>query len=100
MNNVLVFARVSKGGKRQVVCIANLAPVPREGYRVGLPLKGEWTELLNTDSAYYGGTGVGNMGKVEAEATAVARPTFLGGRDAAATRGRLAAACRRRPSSD
>ena len=68
MNNVLVFARVSKGGKRQVVCIANLAPVPREGYRVGLPLEGEWTELLNTDSAYYGGTGVGNMGGVEADA--------------------------------
>jgi 1,4-alpha-glucan branching enzyme len=69
MNNVLVFARVSKDGERQVVCIANLAPVPREGYRVGLPVAGEWTELLNTDSAYYGGTGVGNMGKVIAEET-------------------------------
>jgi 1,4-alpha-glucan branching enzyme len=69
MNNVLVFARVSKDGERQVVCIANLAPVPREGYRVGLPLGGEWTELLNTDSAYYGGSGIGNMGKVEAEET-------------------------------
>ena len=69
MNNVLVFARVSKDGERQVVCIANLAPVPRESYRVGLPVAGEWTELLNTDSAYYGGTGVGNMGKVIAEET-------------------------------
>jgi len=69
MNNVLVFARVSKDGERQVVCIANLAPVPRERYRVGLPVAGEWTELLNTDSAYYGGTGVGNMGKVIAEET-------------------------------
>ena len=69
MNNVLVFARVSKDGERQVVCIANLAPVPREGYRVGLPVGGDWTELLNTDSAYYGGTGVGNMGKVIAEET-------------------------------
>jgi 1,4-alpha-glucan branching enzyme len=68
-NNVLVFARVSKDGERQVVCIANLAPVPRESYRLGLPLEGEWTELLNTDSAFYGGTGIGNMGKVIAEAT-------------------------------
>jgi 1,4-alpha-glucan branching enzyme len=68
-NNVLVFARVSKDSERQVVCIANLAPVPREGYRVGLPLGGAWTELLNTDSAYYGGTGVGNMGKVVADET-------------------------------
>ena len=51
MNNVLAFARVSKDGERQVVCIANLAPVPRESYRVGLPQGGAWTELLNTDSA-------------------------------------------------
>jgi len=69
MNNVLVFARLSKDGKRQVVCIANLAPVPREGYRVGLPEPGAWTELLNTDSAYYGGSGIGNMGQVVAEST-------------------------------
>jgi 1,4-alpha-glucan branching enzyme len=69
MNNVLVFARVSKDGERQVVCIANLAPLPREGYRVGLPLGGDWTELLNTDSVHYGGAGVGNLGKVRAEET-------------------------------
>jgi 1,4-alpha-glucan branching enzyme len=67
MNNVLAFARVSKDGKRHVVCIANLAPVPRENYRVGLPRGGKWTELMNTDSTYYGGTGIGNMGEVEAE---------------------------------
>jgi 1,4-alpha-glucan branching enzyme len=66
-NNVLVFARISKDGERKVVCIANLAPVPRESYRVGLPAGGKWTELLNTDSAYYGGTGVGNLGEVTAE---------------------------------
>ena len=67
MNNVLAFARVSKDGKRQVVCLANLAPVPRENYRVGLPRGGKWTELMNTDSAYYGGTGVGNLGEVVTE---------------------------------
>ena len=42
MNNVLAFVRVSTDGKRQVVCIANLAPVPRENYRVGLPAGGAW----------------------------------------------------------
>jgi 1,4-alpha-glucan branching enzyme len=42
--------------------------VPREGYRVGLPKAGEWVELLNTDSTYYSGAGVGNMGKVTAQA--------------------------------
>jgi 1,4-alpha-glucan branching enzyme len=41
--------------------------VPRERYRVGLPRGASWTELLNTDSAYYGGTGVGNLGEITAE---------------------------------
>jgi 1,4-alpha-glucan branching enzyme len=67
LNNVLAFMRVSKDGTRRVVCLVNLAPVPREGYRVGLPAAGEWVELLNTDSTYYGGTGVGNLGAVRAE---------------------------------
>src|SRR6185436_5864529 len=66
-NNVLVFARVSRDATRQVVCIANLSPVAREGYRVGLPQPGAWEELLNTDSTFYGGGGVGNMGRVTAE---------------------------------
>ena len=42
-----------------VACLANLAPVVRE-YRAGLPFAGTWTELLNTDAAEYGGSGVGN----------------------------------------
>jgi 1,4-alpha-glucan branching enzyme len=67
MNNVLAFARISKDRSRRLVCVANLAPVPREGYRVGLPQGAEWSELLNTDSAFYGGTGIGNMGNVTAE---------------------------------
>jgi 1,4-alpha-glucan branching enzyme len=67
MNNVLVFSRVSKDRSREVVCIANLSPVPREGYRVGLPRAGAWVELLNTDSTFYGGSGIGNMGQVTAE---------------------------------
>ena len=68
-NNVLAFMRISRDGSRRVVCLLNLAPVPRERYRVGLPHGGDWTELLNTDSTYYGGTGVGNMGTVTAEET-------------------------------
>jgi 1,4-alpha-glucan branching enzyme len=50
-----------------LVCVANLAPVPREGYRVGLPRGGAWTEVVNTDAAGYGGSGTGNGGGVEAE---------------------------------
>jgi 1,4-alpha-glucan branching enzyme len=65
--NVVAFARTSNGGERTVVCVANLSPVPREGYRVGLPKPGTWTEILNTDSRHYGGGDVGNGGGVEAE---------------------------------
>jgi 1,4-alpha-glucan branching enzyme len=66
LSNVFAFMRLSRDGKRQLVCIANLSPVPREGYRVGLPKGGDWVELLNTDSTYYSGGGIGNMGKVTA----------------------------------
>jgi 1,4-alpha-glucan branching enzyme len=66
LNNVLAFMRISKDRLRRLVCIANLAPVPREGYRVGLPEGGVWREVLNTDSAFYGGSGVGNLGEVHA----------------------------------
>ena len=67
-NNVIAFARLDAEGGRPLVCALNLSPVPREGYRVGMPLPGRWRELLNTDSPYYGGTGVGNLGAVVADA--------------------------------
>jgi 1,4-alpha-glucan branching enzyme len=66
-NNVLAFARLDASGERPVVCVMNLSPVPRYEYRVGMPVCCRWRELLNTDSAYYGGSGVGNLGGVEAE---------------------------------
>jgi 1,4-alpha-glucan branching enzyme len=37
-------------------------------YRVGLPSTGVWREVLNTDAEVYGGSGVGNLGQVEAVA--------------------------------
>jgi 1,4-alpha-glucan branching enzyme len=67
-NNVLAFMRLSKDASSQIVCVANLSPVPRERYRVGLPLPGRWDEALNTDSTHYGGAGLGNMGAVTADA--------------------------------
>ncbi|HEX7082670.1 MAG TPA: 1,4-alpha-glucan branching protein GlgB [Gaiellaceae bacterium] len=65
-SNSLAFGRRSADGDRWLICVANLSPVPREGYRIGLPLGGRWIEALNTDSTFYGGTGVGNLGAVEA----------------------------------
>jgi 1,4-alpha-glucan branching enzyme len=68
-NNVVAFARLDAAGEQAVVCVLNLSPVPRYEYRVGMPSSGRWREALNTDSAYYGGSGVGNLGGVTAEAT-------------------------------
>ena len=63
--NVVAFARYSRSG-RPLVCACNFSPVPRPGYRLGLPQGGRWRELLNTDSTHYGGSEVGNLGGVEA----------------------------------
>jgi hypothetical protein len=46
--------------------IFNYTPVPRENYRIGVPGRGYWREILNSDAAEYGGSGKGNMGGVEA----------------------------------
>jgi 1,4-alpha-glucan branching enzyme len=48
------------GGGRPIACVANLTPVPRHGYRLGLPIAGRWTEVLNTDASEFGGGGVGS----------------------------------------
>jgi 1,4-alpha-glucan branching enzyme len=69
-DNVLAFARRTKDSERIVIFAANLSPVPRHGYRLGLPRPGRWREALNTDSGYYGGSDQGNLGGVEAEGVA------------------------------
>jgi 1,4-alpha-glucan branching enzyme len=65
---VLAFARVGEEDTPPLVCALNLSPVPRHDYRVGMPVCCRWREVLNTDSAFYGGSGTGNLGGVEAEA--------------------------------
>ena len=45
----------------------NFTPVPRYGYRLGVPRTGTWREVLNTDASAYGGSDVGNGGGGEAE---------------------------------
>jgi 1,4-alpha-glucan branching enzyme len=66
-NNVFSFIRNSSKAGEHLVCIANLSPLPRSGFRVGLPKKGRFEEILNTDAENYGGSGVGNLGSVVAE---------------------------------
>ncbi|MEC7838580.1 MAG: 1,4-alpha-glucan branching protein GlgB [Chlamydiota bacterium] len=62
-NCIISFLRSNKDNSRFVVCICNFTPVPRENYKVGVPLKGAWKELINSDSHYYGGSDLGNMGE-------------------------------------
>jgi 1,4-alpha-glucan branching enzyme len=66
-NNVFSFVRWHSDGSA-LACIANFAAVPHEGYRVGLPHTGRWREVLNTDADLYAGSGVGNLGGVDAAA--------------------------------
>ncbi|MEQ3548844.1 1,4-alpha-glucan branching protein GlgB [Pseudonocardia nematodicida] len=68
--NVFSFLRqgVDAAGRPTVLaCVANFSGQPRDDYRVGLPFAGNWTEVVNTDATSYGGSGVGNMGRVRAE---------------------------------
>ncbi|XXF81285.1 1,4-alpha-glucan branching protein GlgB [Myxococcaceae bacterium GXIMD 01537] len=65
--NVLAFVRRSRQPGRHVVCVANLSPVVREGYRVGFPIQGRYSEVLNSDGSDYGGAGVGNLGQIHTE---------------------------------
>ncbi|MFI0411396.1 1,4-alpha-glucan branching protein GlgB [Actinomadura sp. 3N508] len=51
-----------------LACVVNFAGNPHESYRLGLPGEGGWREILNTDSFEYGGSGVGNLGRIEATA--------------------------------
>ncbi|OUM08599.1 1,4-alpha-glucan branching enzyme [Pseudomonas syringae] len=63
-----VFAYLRKGREGDpVLVVVNMTPVPREGYRVGVPLPGAWTELLNTDAETYAGSNFGNGGEVHSE---------------------------------
>ena len=66
-NSVFAFERQSRSGER-VIVISNFTPVPRHDYRIGVNVAGKYHEILNTDSAFYEGSNVGNWGEVESEA--------------------------------
>jgi 1,4-alpha-glucan branching enzyme len=65
--SVVAFVRRARDARDFVLVACNFTPVPRHGYRVGVPVEGFYRELLNTDAAYYGGSNLGNAGGVRAE---------------------------------
>ena len=60
-NSVFVYLRTGVGARPLMIAV-NMTPEPRADYRVGVPLAGRWSEILNTDATIYGGSGVGNFG--------------------------------------
>ncbi|MEZ5119387.1 MAG: 1,4-alpha-glucan branching protein GlgB [Candidatus Nanopelagicales bacterium] len=64
--NTLSWIRRGADGEL-MACVVNFSAIPHHDYRVGLPVGGTWSEVINTDASEYGGSGVGNFGAVGAE---------------------------------
>ena len=67
-HSILAFLRRAPDGQCTMV-VLNFTPVPRQGYRLGVPAPGYYREMLNTDSAHFSGSNQGNGGGVPSEAT-------------------------------
>ncbi len=66
-NSVLTYLRYGVDPEAPVLVACNFTPVPRRGYRVGVPFGGHWREMLNSNAAIYGGTDEGNFGGCTAD---------------------------------
>ncbi len=82
--SVFAYLRFGADGTAPVLVVCNLTPVPRYGYRMGVPTAGNWREILNTDAGLYGGSNLGNYGEVHADEHADARSAGVAGAHAAA----------------
>ena len=63
-NSVFAFLRLAADASSPILSVCNMTPVPRHGYRVGVPRAGIWREIFNSDSGLYGGSNMGNAGAV------------------------------------
>jgi 1,4-alpha-glucan branching enzyme len=68
-NSVFGMFRKSRDGSSILLAVSNMTPVPRTGYRIGVPEPGLWREILNTDAGIYGGSNMGNGGAVPSDDT-------------------------------
>jgi 1,4-alpha-glucan branching enzyme len=66
--STISLLRKSKNPRDTILAVFNFTPVPREEYRIGVPIGGYWRELLNSDAKDYAGSGLGNGGGAMAEA--------------------------------
>lgn len=63
--SVLAFLRKGDHPGDTVLVVCNFTPTPRANYRLGVPHRGHWEEILNSDATLYGGSGQGNIGGVK-----------------------------------
>jgi 1,4-alpha-glucan branching enzyme len=66
-NAVFAFSRSACDGGAPLLVVANMTPVPRHDYVVGVSASGSWRERFNSDAAEYGGSGLGNGGECRTE---------------------------------
>jgi 1,4-alpha-glucan branching enzyme len=66
-NSVVSIVRYAKDRHDFVVMVFNFTPVPRAGYRIGVPAAGGYAEEINSDAAIYGGGNIGNAGLAATE---------------------------------
>ena len=64
--SLLSYMRRGRNGELAIV-VFNLTPVPRTAYRIGLPQNGAYREIFNSDAHHYGGSNLGNAGRIHAE---------------------------------
>jgi len=68
LQSIVAWLRFGDPGDPPLAVVCNFTPVPRTGYRLGLPRAGAWREVFNSDAEGYGGSGLGNLGQVWAHA--------------------------------
>ncbi|HJR21606.1 MAG TPA: 1,4-alpha-glucan branching protein GlgB, partial [Dongiaceae bacterium] len=65
--SVIAYLRRGRDPDSIAIVVCNFTPEPQPNYRIGVPMPGFYAERLNTDSAFYGGSNVGNGGGLMAE---------------------------------
>jgi 1,4-alpha-glucan branching enzyme len=60
--SVIAYLRQDASEENLLAVVGHFTPIRRDGYRIGVPRRGWWKEIVNTNSEYYGGSGAGNGG--------------------------------------
>jgi 1,4-alpha-glucan branching enzyme len=65
--NIIAFRRIAPSTGQEIICVGNFSPLVRENHRLGLPRKGSYKQILNTDLEKYCGGGFGVVKSIRAE---------------------------------